>query len=120
MQTNSRSPARPPVHDFQPDSPEAQLFERLRQERRRLAINQGVPPYHVLSDRDLADFVRVRPANAEVLACVRGIGPARARTWGAALLDAMARHAGELGLALTQEVAPERAHLVGKARPAAS
>jgi len=108
MPTSSEPMPRPPVHDFAPDSLEAQLFERLRQDRRRLAIDHGVPPYHVLSDRDLADFVAVRPANAEVLACVRGIGPARAVTWGPALLDLMARHAAELGLTLTNAVPPER------------
>lgn len=117
MQMTTLPLPRPPAHDFAPDSLEFQLFERLRAERRKLALQEGVPQYHILSNRDLADFVTVRPGNAEVLATVRGIGPHRAERWGAVLLEWMARHAGELGLPLEQEVPADRAHRV-KRQPA--
>ncbi|MCG3181941.1 MAG: ATP-dependent RNA helicase DeaD [Phycisphaerae bacterium] len=65
-------------------SADSALFERLREWRFSEAA--GKPAYTVCTDRTLIDLVRRRPASAAELAEVHGIGPTRARRYGAALL----------------------------------
>jgi superfamily II DNA helicase RecQ len=95
-------PPRLPMAGLEPDSPEAQLFTALRPLRRQLAADHDVRPYIILSDAGLADLVRLRPANREVLLCVKGIGPAKADTFGPALLAWIREESARLGLALTE------------------
>ncbi|MEM8758547.1 MAG: RecQ family ATP-dependent DNA helicase, partial [Planctomycetota bacterium] len=52
-------------------------FERLRQLRRRLADEQGVPPYVVFNDATLRDMVRKAPADSDAMLEVKGVGQAK-------------------------------------------
>ena len=65
------------------------LFEHLRGVRRRLAEEEGVPPYVVAGDRTLQDLVRQRPRDAEALLGVHGIGEHKRDKYGADLLAAI-------------------------------
>ena len=68
--------------------PEAQLlFEALRRRRLELARARGVPPYVIASDRTLRDIAQLRPRTLEELQLAHGIGPARADSYGAQLLE---------------------------------
>jgi len=53
---------------------EQQLFNRLRALRRRLAEEAGVPAYVIFSDATLWEMAARRPANAEELLQINGVG----------------------------------------------
>ncbi len=74
-----------------PSAPGARdpLFERLRELRKRLADEQGVPAYIVFSDAALREMVERRPATAMEMLDVPGVGPAKLEKYGAAFLDAL-------------------------------
>ncbi len=68
------------------------LFEALRILRRRLAQEQGVPPYVVFGDVTLVELSHQRPANEAELLSITGIGQARLERYGAAFLAAIREH----------------------------
>ncbi len=99
---------RPPLGGLDPQSKEAELFNALRPIRRLMAAKHGVPPYFILSDASLADLVVVRPANADILLCVKGFGPGRLATYGEDVLLAVREQARQLGMSLA-DVPPDPA-----------
>ena len=68
------------------------LFETLRELRRELAVERGVPPYVILHDRSLRDLARLRPATPEQLLAAYGIGEKKAADLGEQLLATIAAH----------------------------
>ena len=68
------------------------LFAALRELRRELAAERGVPPYVILHDRSLRDLARLRPATPDRLLAVYGIGEKKAAELGPTLLAAIAGH----------------------------
>ena len=56
---------------------DATLFERLRNLRRRLARERGVPPYLIFGDRTLQELAALRPTTLDELRGIRGIGQAK-------------------------------------------
>jgi ATP-dependent DNA helicase RecQ len=69
-------------------------FERLREVRRRLAADQGVPAYVVFHDRTLVAIAAARPTTPDELRALPGIGAAKAERYGAAVLAALAGDEG--------------------------
>ena len=67
------------------------LFERLRALRLRLARDRGVPPYVVFHDSTLRELARLKPATAEALRHVYGMGARKAEDYGAVVLEVIAR-----------------------------
>ena len=65
----------------------AELFERLRTLRRRLADEQNVPAYVVFSDATLWDMVARRPQTEAELLEVSGVGETKRERYGAAFLE---------------------------------
>ena len=65
------------------------LFERLRVLRKRLADEEGVPPYIVFSDATLRALCADRPSNEREMLAVPGIGPAKLARYGAVFLEAL-------------------------------
>jgi ATP-dependent DNA helicase RecQ len=63
------------------------LFEALRQRRRELAQQQGVPPYVVFHDSTLAAMAAVRPQTLDEFAGLPGVGERKLQTYGAAFLE---------------------------------
>ena len=76
------------------DAPDvdADLVERLRQLRRRLARERAVPPYILFNDRTLVDLARRRPTTEAELLAVEGIGQKKAADLGPLLLEALAEY----------------------------
>jgi ATP-dependent DNA helicase RecQ len=73
--------------------PEAkQLFEELRKVRKRLADEQGVPPYVVFSDKTLAELSYIQPATPEEMLAITGIGEVKLARYATPFLEAIARH----------------------------
>ena len=69
-----------------PDGPHDPLFEALREERRRLAQESGVPPYVVFHDSTLREIAAARPATLAELGRLQGIGAAKLERFGEAML----------------------------------
>ena len=69
------------------------LFAALRAWRAERAREQGVPAYVILHDRTLRELALLRPADAEALLDVPGIGVAKAERYGGDVLVLIARHA---------------------------
>lgn len=70
---------------------DAKLFEALRDWRRRKATAMGIPPYLIYPDRTLQELARRRPQTETELLEVKGIGPAKARQFGADTLAILRR-----------------------------
>ena len=74
------------------DSREADsLFDALVDLRHSLAAHAGLPPYIVCSDLALRNMEQALPLNAQELAEIDGMGYAKARAYGAPLLDCIRR-----------------------------
>jgi ATP-dependent DNA helicase RecQ len=67
-------------------STDAPLFAALRAWRRDRAAEQHVPPYVIFHDTTLAAIARERPANAQALAKVSGVGQSKLKRYGADVL----------------------------------
>ena len=74
---------------------EAPLFLELRALRRRLAEEEGVPPYVIFSDATLHDMVEQRPATEAGLLQVRGVGRVKAERYGPAFLAVITSNGAE-------------------------
>lgn len=74
------------------------LFEHLRQVRRRIAAEQGVPAFVVLHDRTLMDLARIRPTDHYMLECVHGIGERKRAAYGERILEAIRVYCRQRGL----------------------
>lgn len=67
------------VSSKKPKAAEGSLFERLRQLRKRLADEQGYPPYIVLSDQSLHELASVKPRTMEQFGMIHGIASTNVR-----------------------------------------
>ncbi|MFN7055609.1 DNA helicase RecQ [Hyphomonas sp.] len=57
------------------------IFEALRSWRTSLAKARGVPPYVIFHDRTLAEIARERPASAQALTEISGVGEKKAQAY---------------------------------------
>jgi ATP-dependent DNA helicase RecQ len=76
------------------------LFESLRNLRRELATERGVPAYILFSDTTLRDMARSRPGSAAALLSIRGVGERKLADLGQRFLDHIAKYCRANGLAL--------------------
>jgi len=74
------------------EAPDEQLFEKLRELRRAIARERGVPPYIVFNDRTLASMAARKPRTPEELLAIKGVGEKKAADLGPQFLEAVARH----------------------------
>lgn len=74
------------------EGPHDPLFEALREERRRLASEQKVPPYVIFHDSTLREIAAARPASLEELGRVQGVGTAKLERYGEAMLGVVSHH----------------------------
>lgn len=65
------------------------LFEDLKGLRKRLADDQGVPPYVVMADRSLRQLATRMPSSSDELLRIHGIGQHRCQAYGDAFLVAI-------------------------------
>ncbi len=66
---------------------ERALFNHLREWRSKQAHDDGVPPYLILTNRQLVAVVRKRPDSPTALGHIDGIGPGKVERYGAAILE---------------------------------
>jgi superfamily II DNA helicase RecQ len=69
------------------------VFSRLREARKALADREGMPPYALFTNEQLAEVARRLPRTLTALREVPGIGEVRAERYGAAVLAVIAQHA---------------------------
>ena len=69
------------------------LFQSLRELRKSLADQQGVPAYIVFSDKTLRAMAEALPSTPEELLAVSGVGPQKLERYGQAFLDELNRAA---------------------------
>jgi ATP-dependent DNA helicase RecQ len=84
--TASAAPMAPAAELADPDH---RLFERLRELRRMLAAERGVPAYIVFNDATLREMAERRPATRGDLLDISGVGPAKLDTYGDAFLEVL-------------------------------
>jgi ATP-dependent DNA helicase RecQ len=65
----------------------AELFNLLRQRRKDLADEAGVPPYVIFSDRTLVEMATYFPQRRESLLSISGIGEVKLRQFGDIFLE---------------------------------
>ena len=68
------------------------LFDRLRQLRKQLADERGVPPYIVFSDVSLRQMARLYPQSNDEFGRISGVGEKKLREFGAVFLAVIAGH----------------------------
>ena len=70
-----------------------ELFQKLRRVRERLAAKEFVPAYIVFSDATLRDMCNKRPADAEEMLAISGVGKYKMEKYGSSFLKAIAEYA---------------------------
>jgi ATP-dependent DNA helicase RecQ len=68
------------------------LFEALRVLRRKIAVEQNVPPFVVFSDSTLLDMSATRPSSPTEMLSVSGIGRVKMETYGTVFLEEIDRY----------------------------
>ena len=71
---------------------ESEIFENLRELRRELARERGVPAYIIFGDATLRDLAMKRPSTPEDLLLVSGIGLKKLDSYGKRILEVIRRH----------------------------
>jgi ATP-dependent DNA helicase RecQ len=65
------------------------LFDALREVRRKLAAEMGLPPYVIFHDSTLREIAAAKPANLDELSRIQGVGAAKLQRYGQAMLAAL-------------------------------
>ena len=68
------------------DGPPDPLFDALREARRKLAADAGVPPYVIFHDSTLREIAARKPKSLNELSSVEGIGAVKLERYGEAML----------------------------------
>jgi len=71
------------------DGPADPLFDTLREARRKLAAEAGVPPYVIFHDSTLREIAARKPASLNELGEVQGVGAVKLERYGEAMLEAL-------------------------------
>ena len=79
------------ARDFGPADP---LFDALRDLRRELAKQQGVPPYVIFHDATLREMAATKPHDRHALSEISGVGARKLEDYGEAFLNAIRTFAG--------------------------
>ncbi|WP_404840896.1 HRDC domain-containing protein [Alkalilimnicola ehrlichii] len=77
-------------HFDDPDS--ERLWEALRSCRRRIAEEQGVPPYVIFHDTTLMAMVEARPRSLSEMSGISGVGARKLELYGGEFIAAIAEH----------------------------
>ncbi len=77
-----------PIAELSED--DTRLFETLRELRKQLAVEQGVPPYVIFGDAALVEMSRERPSNDGEFLEINGVGQVKLERHGAMFMEAIA------------------------------
>ena len=113
IDTNVR--AAPSIARLSP--PEQALFATLRQWRSTRARRDGVPPYVILTNRELIAVVRARPATPTALQAIEGIGPGKVKRYAADILMRLQGEPVSHAAVVAAPAAAEATPSAGEPRP---
>ena len=68
------------------DEPGRKQYDELRLWRAKAAKREGLPPYLICNNRQLAEMVTRKPASLTALRDIEGFGEAKAARWGEEIL----------------------------------
>lgn len=68
------------------------LFNALRDWRNERCKQEGIPPYVIVTNRQLAEIVKLRPTTLAKLGEVEGVGKAKLERYGKDLVAILSRH----------------------------
>ncbi|TGE16446.1 DNA helicase RecQ [Hymenobacter elongatus] len=77
-----------------PTDAAGQLFERLRQLRKRLADEQNVPPYVIFTDTTLQEMAAERPVSRTAMLAIGGVGMKKFENYGEVFIKAILEFGG--------------------------
>jgi ATP-dependent DNA helicase RecQ len=80
------APVLPP--EVQPQFDET-LYNKLRWKRRKMAEDEGIPPYRIFTNRSLAEMATYRPESLEELQGLHGVGERLSVRYGKTFLAAI-------------------------------
>ncbi len=92
--------------DAPPSAPIEQLFQRLQTLRKRLADEQGVPPYVVFANASLREMAERQPRSKAEFATIQGVGSRKLAQYGDIFLAEIHTFCQEQGVAATDAIAP--------------
>ena len=75
------------------------LFALLRQKRKEMADEAGVPPYVIFSDKTLIEMAAYYPQSTESLLNISGVGQVKVRQYGESFLEVIEAYCEKHGLA---------------------
>ena len=86
-----KSRRKPALGNISPDGlpVDRELFDRLRALRKKLADEQGGPPYLVFSDRALQEMASRKPSTPEEMLDIPGVGQVKLARYAEAFLEAI-------------------------------
>jgi ATP-dependent DNA helicase RecQ len=93
------------------------LFEALRESRRKLAEERQVPPYVIFNDGTLRQLAIIRPSTLDRMRGVSGIGDIKLRDFGERFLQIILQHCRGRGLSLDNNRAPAKVETPPKISP---
>jgi ATP-dependent DNA helicase RecQ len=82
------------------------LFALLRQKRKELADEAGVPPYVIFSDRTLIEMAAYYPQSITSLLTISGVGQMKLRQYGETFLEVIQSYAEKHGLQENKKESP--------------
>lgn len=90
------------------------LFARLRELRKTLADQAGVPPYVIFSDKTLIEMATYYPASEASLGKMFGIGEHKLRRYGADFLEVIRQYCQEHGISEVVKTSSRKAASASK------
>jgi len=84
------------------------LFERLRQLRKRIADERNVPPYIIFQDKTLKDMATRIPTTWNQLQSIFGMGESKIKRYGPRFLKEVIAYAQQIGLEIESEQKPTK------------
>lgn len=72
------------------------IYSRIRELRKNISDEEGVPPYAIFKNQQLADMVTGRLTTAAQIAKIPGVGPARTEKYAARFLEILAEEFAKL------------------------
>ncbi|MFT6286076.1 MAG: ATP-dependent DNA helicase RecQ [Alcanivorax sp.] len=81
-----------------PEDIDVELWEALRERRRLLAEEQGIPPYVIFHDRTLKEMCALLPMDLSEFAQLTGVGERKLEKYGSTFLQVIQKH-GNLAVA---------------------
>jgi ATP-dependent DNA helicase RecQ len=75
------------------DGPTDPVFEALREARRKLAAEAGIPPYVIFHDSTLREIAERKPRSLDELSGIQGVGAVKLERYGEAMLAALSASA---------------------------